>query len=736
MFARPLVIATSLLLLLRISSAAAGSYAQVGTKLIAADPTGAPSQGNSVALSSDGSTAVVGGPSDNASIGAMWAYTRSGSVWSQQGPKLVGTGGGTANQGISIAVSADGNTAIEGGYLGAGAAWVFTRSSGAWSQQGAKLVGTGAIGSANQGNSVAMSADGNTAIVGGSVDNSNAGAFWVFTRTGGVWTQQGIKLVGTGAIGPARQGWSVSLSADGNTAVVGGKEDNGTVGAAWVFTRSGGVWSQQGAKLVGTGSVGTAFEGYSVAVSADGNTAVVGGNSDNGGVGAAWVFTRSGGVWSQQGAKLVGTGAAGLAFQGSSVAVSADGNTAAVGGAFDNSSVGAEWVFTRSGGVWSQRGAKFVGTGAVGICRQGFSTAMTGDGKLVLVGGNLDNTNVGAVWTFVDASPTIVTIHDVPNDQGGKVSLRWTASLLDNTPGNPIEAYWIWRQVPIHMAIEALAHDASHVREGAAEGTLFGPAFRSTIESAQVYYWEFVGSQVAHGFPAYSYTTSTFSDSVPGSNPYTLFMVETERLSTGEYWSSDPDSGYSVDNLPPGPPAPVAAVYLVGATHLHWGVSVESDFAMYRLYRGGSAGFVPGPGNLVTTQPDTGYADVGAAGSYYKLSAVDAHGNESVFALVTPGMTTGVNDAGSLGFALEGVRPNPTNASGLNVAFALPTGATALLELLDLSGRRVLSREVGSLGAGRHTVNLAEGRRVAPGIYWVRLAQGANRSGTRVAVIE
>jgi hypothetical protein len=48
----------------------------------------------------------------------------------------------------------------------------------------------------------------------------------------------------------------------------------------------------------------------------------------------------------------------------------------------------------------------------------------------------------------------------------------------------------------------------------------------------------------------------------------------------------------------------------------------------------------------------------------------------------------------------------------------------------------VLSREVGSLGEGRHTVNLAEGHKVAPGLYWVRLAQGANRRVTRVAVIE
>ena len=86
-----------------------------------------------------------------------------------------------------------------------------------FTQQRPKLVGTGAVGGAAQGVSVALSGDGDTAIVGGLYDNSNAGTAWVYTRSGGAWTQQGTKLVGTGAIGAAMQGYSVSLSADGNT---------------------------------------------------------------------------------------------------------------------------------------------------------------------------------------------------------------------------------------------------------------------------------------------------------------------------------------------------------------------------------------------------------------------------------------------------------------------------------------------------------------------------------------
>src|SRR5262249_22043840 len=167
-----------------------------------------------------------------------------------------------------------------------------------------------------------------------------------------------------------QQGTSVALSADGNTAIVGARFDNGGAGATWVFTRSGSVWSQQGGKLVGSGAVGGGVggtrQGVSVALSDDGNTAMVGGPFDNSGAGAAWVFIRIFGVWSQQGNRLVGTGAVGGAQRGASVALSPGGNTALVGGRIDNGNAGATWVFTRSGGVWSSRGNKLVGTGPVG----------------------------------------------------------------------------------------------------------------------------------------------------------------------------------------------------------------------------------------------------------------------------------------------------------------------------------------------------------------------------------
>ena len=150
-----------------------------------------------------------------------------------------------------------------------------------FSQDGSKLVGAFAVGLGQQGWSVALSADGNTAIVGGAGDNRITGAAWVFTRSNGVWTQQGSKLVGTGAVEKRRTRLRSRCPATATPPSWAGLSTTRT-GAAWVFTRSGGVWTQQGNKLVGTGAVGPAKQGASVALSADGNTAIVGGPSTTG----------------------------------------------------------------------------------------------------------------------------------------------------------------------------------------------------------------------------------------------------------------------------------------------------------------------------------------------------------------------------------------------------------------------------------------------------------------------
>jgi hypothetical protein len=350
-------------------------------------------QGYSVALSSCGGTLAVGSYGDNSSIGATWVFTRSGNTWSQQGSKLVGTGySGASAQGSSVALSSCGNTLAIGGVGdcgGFGATWVFTRSGTTWSQQGCKLIGTG--GAVTQGQSVSLSADGNTLAIGGYVGCGT----WIFTRSGTTWSQQGGQLTGTGVLCCfAYQGFSVALSSCGNTLAVGGYADNCNVGATWVFTRSGTTWSQQGCKLIGTGATTSAWQGYGVSLNSNGNILAVGGIADGCFTGATWVFTRSGTAWSQQGSKLVGVGSA--TFQGSSVSLNDNGNILAVGG---KGCGGATWIFSRSGTAWSQQGCQLVGTCSC-FAQQGFSVALSKNGSTLAVGGPYCSITAGATWIF------------------------------------------------------------------------------------------------------------------------------------------------------------------------------------------------------------------------------------------------------------------------------------------------------------------------------------------------
>lgn len=381
-------------------------------------------------------------------MGGAYVYSRVQGVWTQSA-HLVGTGAaptpvsGPNNstgyfvlQGTSLALSADGNTAIVGGPADngdLGAAWVFVRMNGVWTQQGDKLVGAGAVGSSIQGYSVALSADGNTALVGGYCDDNCVGALWVFVRINGTWTQQGDKLVGTSAVlstaGNAQMGHSVALSADGNTAIAGGFWDNDFVGAAWVFVQENGAWVQQGDKLVGTGAQGPASQAFSVAISSDGNTAVIGGPEDNDNVGAAWVFTRSNGAWFQQGTKLVGSDASGQAGQGISVAISGDAQTIIVGGSGDNSQMGATWVFANTGGVWVQEGAKLVGTPATPNAQQGYPVAVSGDGNTLMIAGDAYNDYIGEVWAFVRPGATTTTLSSSAASAYASATITFTCTV-------------------------------------------------------------------------------------------------------------------------------------------------------------------------------------------------------------------------------------------------------------------------------------------------------------------
>ena len=390
------------------SALAAGTLVQQGPKLTGGEESVKGYFGRAVALSSDGGTALVGAPHDGRQAGAAWVLTRSGSTWTRQAKLTDGEEVGEeevseGHLGHVLALSADGNTALVGAPTdthGLGAVWVFTRSGSTWTQQ-AKLTGAAESGAGHFGAAVALSSDGDTAVVGAPNDADNLGAVWVFARSGSTWTQQGEKLTGGEESGQAQLGRGVALSADGNTVLAGGPCDDGCAGAVWVFTRSGLTWAQQGGKLVGGEGVGEGHFGCGVALSSDGNTALVGGRRDNGTIGAAWAFTRSGSTWTQQGAKLTATsGEIGNGEFGYSVALSADGNSALIGGMRDDDYIGAAWMFTRSGSTWTQRGEKLTGGEERGKGWFGSSVALSADAGTALIGGVADDGRAGAAWVF------------------------------------------------------------------------------------------------------------------------------------------------------------------------------------------------------------------------------------------------------------------------------------------------------------------------------------------------
>jgi hypothetical protein len=398
--------------------------------------------GRSVAISSDGNTAIVGayqedpGGNDYINAGSAYIFTRdSNGNWTQQA-KINATDN-EANDffGWSVAISGDGNTAIVGApdedpggtsYINAGSAYIFTRdSNGSWIQQ-AKINATVKDDRDNFGWSVAISGDGNTAIVGansedpGGNDYVNAGSAYIFTRSNGSWTQQ-AKINATDKEANDFFGYSVAISGDGNTAIVGAPDEDpgGTsyinAGSAYIFTRSNGSWIQQ-AKIDATDKEANDFFGWSVAISGDGNTAIVGayredpGGNDYVDAGSAYIFTRnSNGSWTQQ-AKIDADDKTSSDFFGWSVAISSDGNTAIVGARDDapggiSAITGSAYIFTRSNGSWTQQ-AKINASDKAGGDNFGWSVAISGDGNTTIVGaytedpGGNDYVDAGSAYVF------------------------------------------------------------------------------------------------------------------------------------------------------------------------------------------------------------------------------------------------------------------------------------------------------------------------------------------------
>ncbi|WP_132577781.1 FG-GAP repeat protein, partial [Pseudofulvimonas gallinarii] len=368
-------------------------------KLTAGDAQTGDYLGYSVAVSGD--TAVVGAHYEDTggfNAGAAYVFVRSGGSWSQQA-KLV-AGDPQANDYFGYSVALDGDTVLIGAYgksIGAGAAYVFVRSGGNWIQQD-KLVAADAEAYDGFGYSVAL--EGDTALVGARFEatgGTEAGAAYVFVRGSGNWSQQ-AKLVAVDAEAYDWFGWSVAL--DGDTALVGApyEGDGGSAaGAAYVYVRSGGSWSQQAKLVAGDAQAGDQF-GLSVAL--DGDTALVGAYGESAFAGAAYVYVHSGGIWSQQAKLVAGDAQAGDWF-GWSVAL--DGDTVLVGAPYEDdggTEAGAAYVYVRGGVNWIQQ-AKLVAGDPQAYDVFGLSVALDGDTVLVGAYGEDDGgADTGAAYVF------------------------------------------------------------------------------------------------------------------------------------------------------------------------------------------------------------------------------------------------------------------------------------------------------------------------------------------------
>ena len=398
-------------------------YIQQGKKLTATGENGKGRFGYSVALSSNAKIALIGAPGNHGNVGAVWEFTRAGSTWTQGQELTANDENGKGQFGLSVALSGDGKTALIGGPSDegeVGAAWVFTRAGSNWTQ-GEKLTGNGTNGTGHGengngrfGSGVALSKDGKTALIGGPGDNGDVGAAWVLRRAGSTWKQKGEKLTGGGEVDQGAFGFSVALSSNGNTALVGAPDDRGCTGAAWVFTHSAGSsWEQQAELQTGQTECPTPDShtdlGSSVALSADGDTALVGAaKEEHPGRSGGWVFIRSGSTWTQQAEQIGPDG-------GASVALSSDGNTALTAGWICECGLGGTaHVLTRSGSTWTQVD-EFSGKGQPEFAFFGRSAALSANGETALIGGPggrqvTESGSVGAAWVFVESNPLVAGV--------------------------------------------------------------------------------------------------------------------------------------------------------------------------------------------------------------------------------------------------------------------------------------------------------------------------------------
>jgi hypothetical protein len=338
--------------------------------------------GWSVAVS--GSTAVVGAPYAGYT-GAAYVFTKVGSTWSQQAvltasDPVVGNdfGSSVAISGSTVVVGSPGTTS------GLGSAYVFTGSGGSWSQQ-AEFTSPNPSGADKFGYSVETS--GSLVMVGADGQNVKTGAVYVYADNAGSWSEQAELLASDGIPGD-QFGWSMAIS--GSSLVVSAVRHNAN-GAIYVFTDVGGIWSQA-AELAAADGANNDYFGDKVAT--DGTRIVAGAPGHDSTTGAAYVFTLSHGQWAQTGEMKASDGAQNDCF-GWSVGLS--GKTVLVGAEQHNQHAGAAYVFQMKGAKWTQHAELTAGDGGPG---DEFGYSATVSGTTAYIGADGAEGGAGSAYVF------------------------------------------------------------------------------------------------------------------------------------------------------------------------------------------------------------------------------------------------------------------------------------------------------------------------------------------------
>ncbi|MCX5752833.1 MAG: T9SS type A sorting domain-containing protein [Candidatus Krumholzibacteria bacterium] len=339
--------------------------------------------------------------------------------------------------------------------------------------------------------------------------------------------------------------------------------------------------------------------------------------------------------------------------------------------------------------------------------------------------------------------PRILDVSDVPDDQGGKLRIRVAASDRDSIGvfDGAIASYGVWQRIDGAGALAELRNAADReMLEVFAPGVrLISHKGRRFIEAAPAGIfpggsWEYVGGFEATQSQEYIYRATTIADSSSAGAQYSVYVVSAHSADPAVWFASTPDSGCSVDNLPPGVPEGLAGEqgYSPAGLSLAWSLGAENDLSHYAVYRGTSEDFVPDPDNLAATPTEPGWFDGEwrwDGGYYYKVAAVDVHDNESGYALLGPDDVTGADSprAPEATYLAQNF-PNPFNPV-TKIAFGLKGPAEVKLGVYDASGRLVRMLVEGARPAGRYTElwdgRNARGAAVASGIYFYRLDAGA-----------